>query len=199
MRQALNYAFNRQYFAQTIYQGTATASSLPWSASSPAYEADKANPYAFDLDKAKSLLAQAGVSGLELEVVLQRGQNLVESMMQVYQADLAKARREADHQTDGGRGLDRPGQQREIHRPVFLRRQQRPRESGHIVEQLTGLADRYPPNNSGWKNDQWTQLVTGLATEPDAAKQKALIPRDERFRAGSVVDFRDLVQPGRSW
>ena len=59
-------------------------------ASSPAYEADKTNHYAFDLDKAKSLLAQAGVSGLELEVALQSGQNLVESMMQVYQADLGK-------------------------------------------------------------------------------------------------------------
>ena len=63
VRQAFNYAFNRQYFAQTIYQGTATASSLPWSTSSPAYEADKTNHYAFDLDKAKSLLAQAASRG----------------------------------------------------------------------------------------------------------------------------------------
>jgi ABC-type transport system substrate-binding protein len=38
-----------------------------------------------------------------------------------------------------------------------------------------------PSNNSGWKNDQWTQLVTELTTEPDAAKRKALIPRINDF------------------
>jgi ABC-type transport system substrate-binding protein len=32
-----------------------------------------------------------------------------------------------------------------------------------------------PSNNSGWKNDQWTQLVTSLTTEPDAAKRSMLI------------------------
>ncbi len=90
VRQALNYAFNRQYFTQTIYQGTAVPSALPWSSSSPAYEASKANAYAFDLDKAKSLLTQANVSGLEMDVALQSGQDLILSMMQVYQADLAK-------------------------------------------------------------------------------------------------------------
>ena len=90
VRQALNYAFNRQYFAQTIYQGTATPSSLPWSTARRPTRPARANFYAFDLDKAKSLLAQANVSGLELEVAMQVGLNLVESMMQVYQADLAK-------------------------------------------------------------------------------------------------------------
>src|SRR5206468_4840158 len=38
-----------------------------------------------------------------------------------------------------------------------------------------------PSNNSGWKNDKWTQLVTGLVTEPDPAKQKALIPQINDF------------------
>ena len=38
-----------------------------------------------------------------------------------------------------------------------------------------------PSNNSGWKNDQWTQLVTELGTEPDAAKRKALIPKINDF------------------
>ena len=73
VRQALNYAFNRQYFAQTIYQGTVTPSSLPWSSSSPAYQADKVNTYAFNLDKARSLSGSANVSGLELDVAMQVG------------------------------------------------------------------------------------------------------------------------------
>ncbi len=32
-----------------------------------------------------------------------------------------------------------------------------------------------PSNNSGWRNDQWTQLVTSLITEPDASKRSGLI------------------------
>jgi ABC-type transport system substrate-binding protein len=38
-----------------------------------------------------------------------------------------------------------------------------------------------PGNNSGWKNDQWTQLVSALTTEPDQAKQKVLIPQINDF------------------
>jgi hypothetical protein len=34
---------------------------------SPAYEAEKENFYAFDLDKAQSLLAEAGVTGLNID------------------------------------------------------------------------------------------------------------------------------------
>jgi ABC-type transport system substrate-binding protein len=38
-----------------------------------------------------------------------------------------------------------------------------------------------PGNNSGWKDDQWTQLVTALVTEPDPAKQKVMIPQMNDF------------------
>ena len=38
-----------------------------------------------------------------------------------------------------------------------------------------------PGNNSGWKNDEWTQLVGALTTEPDQAKQKVLIPQINDF------------------
>ena len=49
-----------------------------------------------------------------------------------------------------------------------------------LVEQLARWRP-VPGNNSGWKNDQWTQLVTALATEPDPAKQKVLIPQMNDF------------------
>jgi peptide/nickel transport system substrate-binding protein len=180
VRQAFNYAFNRQYFAQTIYQGTATASALPWSASSPAYEPDKANAYAFNLDKARSLLAEANASGLEPEVVLQTGQTLVESMMQVYQADLAKIGvklnikvMEASAWIDTVNNVKYTGL-------YFSGDNNAHVNPGTLWSTSPGWRP-VPANNSGWKNDQWTQLVTELGTEPDPAKRKALIPRINDF------------------
>jgi peptide/nickel transport system substrate-binding protein len=180
VRQALNYAFNRQYFAQTLYQGTATATALPWSASSPAYEADKANAYAFNLDKAKSLLAEANVSGLEPEVVLQTGQNLVESMMQVYQADLAKIGvklsikvMEASAWIDTVNNVKYTG--------LYFSGDNNAHVNPVTLWSTSPGWRPAPSNNSGWKNDQWTQLVNELATEPDTAKRKALVPRINDF------------------
>jgi len=54
-----------------------------------------------------------------------------------------------------------------------------------------------PSNNSGWKNDQWTQLVSALITEPDQAKQKMLIPQINDFVLDQTWIFSGLFQPSR--
>jgi peptide/nickel transport system substrate-binding protein len=180
VRQAFNYAFNRQYFAQTIYQGTAIASSLPWSTSSPAYEADKTNHYAFDLDKARGLLAQASVSGLELEVALQTGQSLVESMLQVYQADLAKLGvKLMINQMEAAAWIDRVNNVK--YTGLYFSGDNNAHVNPATLWSSSPGWRPVPSNNSGWKDDQWTNLVTGLATEPDPAKQKVLIPEMNDF------------------
>ena len=90
MRQAFNYATNRQRLVE-LYQGTTEAITLPWSKSSPAYDAAKNKAYAFDLDKARALIQQAGVSTpFEHEVLIQAGLPILESFMQVFQQDLSK-------------------------------------------------------------------------------------------------------------
>jgi peptide/nickel transport system substrate-binding protein len=180
VRQALNYAFNRQYFAQTIYQGTVIPSSLPWSSSSPAYQADKVNTYAFNLDKAKSLLASANVSGLEFDMTMQVGLNLVESMMQVYQADLAKIGVKLNVKVMEAAGwLDQVNNVK-YNGLYFSGDNNAHVHPGTLWSSSPGWRP-VPSNNSGWKNDQWTQLVTALTTEPDQAKQKVLIPQINDF------------------
>jgi peptide/nickel transport system substrate-binding protein len=180
VRQALNYAFNRQYFGQTIFQGTAVPSSLPWSTSSPAYEASKSNAYAFDLDKAKSLLSQANVSGLEVEVVLQSGQNLIESMLQVYQADLAKVGVTLNiNQMEAAAWLDRVNNVK--YTGLYFSGDNNAHVNPGTLWSSSPGWRPVPGNNSGWKDDQWTQLVTGLVTEPDPAKQKVMIPQMNDF------------------
>ena len=68
VRQALNYALDRQRFVDTFLYGTGAALSLPWPTSSPAYEAPKQSFYTFDLDKAAALLKEAGVGEFEMDL-----------------------------------------------------------------------------------------------------------------------------------
>ncbi|MBV9133716.1 MAG: ABC transporter substrate-binding protein [Chloroflexi bacterium] len=175
-RQAFNYAFNRQYLAQTLYQGTAVPSALPWSSSSPGYDANKAGAYAFNLDTARSLLSDAKISGQDLDVVLSPGQPVVESMMQVYQADLAKLGfnlkvnvMEAAAWIDSVNNVKYNG--------VYLSGDNNAHVNPGTLWSSSPGWRPLPSNNSGWKNDQWTQLVTTLTTEPDASKRNALIPQ----------------------
>ncbi|MDE3078028.1 MAG: ABC transporter substrate-binding protein, partial [Chloroflexota bacterium] len=65
VRQALSYALDRQRYYQTVLKGNGAAQDLAWPSNSPAYEAAKNDRYAFDLSKAKALLASAGVTNTQ--------------------------------------------------------------------------------------------------------------------------------------
>ena len=65
--------------------------SLPWAPGSPAYQPEKNQTFSFDLDKAKSLLQEAGVSTtLELEMVFNSQNAEQGAMSQIWQSDLQK-------------------------------------------------------------------------------------------------------------
>src|SRR5207248_2880260 len=85
-----NYALDRKRFVDTVLQGVGTPLSLPWAENFPMYEAAKANFYTFDLNKAKSLLAEAGVTNLSLEMIPNPGDPDTGTFAQVYQSDLDK-------------------------------------------------------------------------------------------------------------
>ena len=66
VRQAFNYAIDRQRIADTVLGGLAgPTKNLPWATYSPAFEAEKNNRYTYDLEKARSMLAAAGVTQLD--------------------------------------------------------------------------------------------------------------------------------------
>jgi peptide/nickel transport system substrate-binding protein len=58
--------------------------------SNPAYDASKDQANTFDLEKAKSLLNQSGVSGAQLEAVYSAAQPDYQNVLQIWQQDLAK-------------------------------------------------------------------------------------------------------------
>ena len=170
VRQAINYAMDRQRFVDTVLKGVGAPEFLFWNPKSLAYEANKQNAYPFDLDKARSLLAQAGVSGLEFDYLVgPTGPGY--DFAQLYQADLAKIGVKMNIKTLQG--------------AEFLAMINNRRYSGLYYASASAQAEpasaltyskAWDPNNNnqGFKDDTYTNLVTTVATEPDPQKRKAL-------------------------
>ncbi|MCL4466960.1 MAG: ABC transporter substrate-binding protein [Chloroflexi bacterium] len=69
LRQAVNYAIDRQRFVNTALAGIGEAQSIPWPKNSPAYDADQAKFYKYDLEKAKQLVQESGLSNPSFTIV----------------------------------------------------------------------------------------------------------------------------------
>jgi peptide/nickel transport system substrate-binding protein len=91
VRQAISYAIDRKRVVQTGLSGVGEPAAIPWPKFSPAYSEAKQNAYAFDLEKSKALLAQAGLpGGFDLPFVTTQGLPGLAKMAQIIQSDLAK-------------------------------------------------------------------------------------------------------------
>ena len=144
----------------------------PWRSNSPAFDPVKQNAYAFDLDKAKSLLNEAGISSLTFDMVIPTGVTEYATMTQIYQNDLQKigitldikplatAQRLSLMQNQTLNGMYASNDTWAAMEPV----------SFFTSSSIAGVKR----NNAGYYNDRYTQLVDTIATEPDAAKRKAL-------------------------
>jgi peptide/nickel transport system substrate-binding protein len=172
VRQALNYALDRKRIADTVLLGLVGPEDLPWPPNSPAYEAAKNSLYAFDLDKAKSLLAAAGVSDLQLDFVFAPTLPEYATIAQIYQSDLAKI------------GVTLNVKSMEIAALFDVIHHQKYNgfytlnDSWAAMEPISMLAvgaSLNPKiNNAGFADDAYTQLVARTLSEPDAAKRKQM-------------------------
>ena len=174
VRQALNYAADRGRFVDNVLlKTTGEPRDLPWPPHAPAYEPEKNNRYAFDLDKAKSLLAEAGASNIDIEFMYVSTDPIVAGFAQIYQADLAKI---------GGKVTLRP-----VESPVWMDTVNNQRYRG-LTQSSSAYANiessslftlsrhwNYSgANTTGFKSERYTQLVTAANVEPDAAKRRQL-------------------------
>ena len=169
IRQALQFALDRQRVADTIWQGVEKPLTLLWYPSSPAYDAAKNDTYAFNLDKAHSLLAQATVSNITLDFNYASTLPDFGRVGQIWQADLDKI---------GVKLTLKPTD------PVALTNSmQRQQYNGVAVGtgfygQLHGgvvWTSPYfgPVNNyAGFKDDRYTQLTLAVYSEADPAKRR---------------------------
>ncbi|HEY1293902.1 MAG TPA: ABC transporter substrate-binding protein [Chloroflexota bacterium] len=168
-RQALNYAMDRKRFSDTVLLGVGTPKALPVTPTNPAYDATKDQAYAFDLDRARSLIQQSGVSNPTLEVVYSTSAPDYASVVQIYQADLAKI---------GVTLTLNPASQVVFIDQLFNSKFAGLAANGSLFGQLHPAffwGNAYYSPNANWasfKSDEYSQLADGLLKETDPAKQK---------------------------
>jgi peptide/nickel transport system substrate-binding protein len=91
VRQAMNYAVDREKMRELAYHGQGEMTTLPWSPASWAYPKDLEDYYTFDLEKAEELLAEAGYpDGFEAELIIRGTGGTALDVAQIFQADLAQ-------------------------------------------------------------------------------------------------------------
>jgi ABC-type transport system substrate-binding protein len=91
VRQALNYATDKVELNQQLYAGKAEPMSQFWTKDSKYYNKALEQTYAYDLAKAKKLLADAGQPNLEMTMAATPGSTVLGQMPEVLQAQWAKA------------------------------------------------------------------------------------------------------------
>lgn len=69
VRQAAQYAIDRDRIVKQVESGQGTATSLPWKTSAVGYDKSQADHYKYDPKKAKQLLQKAGVGNVSFDMV----------------------------------------------------------------------------------------------------------------------------------
>ena len=185
LRQAINYAIDRKRFTDTVMKGfTGEPRALPWAKSSPAFDAQKNMAYGYDLDKAKSLVTQSGLSNIEFDISWATAGYAAEyqALATIIQGDLQKLGIKTNLKptdpptfTQQGTGLKPPFNGMRLSAGAFA--QLKEAGSEFALSRTFG----YASNASGFYDDNWTALAAGVATEPDPAKRKTMY--------GQINDF----------
>jgi peptide/nickel transport system substrate-binding protein len=90
VRQAINMVFDKAAMAKSLYQGNAEPTPQVFRKGTDAYIKDMPDPYPYDVEKAKSLMAEAGYGGgFTIELPTMTGQNF-ETLMPYVTQQLAK-------------------------------------------------------------------------------------------------------------
>lgn len=174
VRQAINYACNRKKFVDVYLAGIGEPWCSPWPPTSMAYNKEANSRYAFNLDKAKQLLTEAGYGG-GLEFVHLVGPEAAApggtKMAEILQADLAKIGVKTKIET-GETAAVRPklvDGEFQLASWQFGRAQKDPAA-------LFGTSILWSPAN-GWhrfKDPKYADLVSKGETTVDSAKRKEI-------------------------
>ena len=178
VRQAFNYAMDRTRFCETIMRRTATPLNLPWSASSPAFDAAKNGSYTYDLDKAQGLLKEAGASNIETGILVNGiGAPQVLQFAQIYQDSLAKIGVKLNIQNvEPAVWVDTLINKKPDYTGLWGGSDQIAQLAPSTLFQLSP-GWRLENNHSAFKDETWTTLVNALLSETDVARQKDLYGR----------------------
>jgi len=174
VRQALNYGIDRKRFVENVILGEGITMSTPWRPNSPAFDPAKANAITFDLDKAKSLLTQAGITSLNLDMIYAPGNSEYQDLAAIYQADLAKVGIKLSLSTPDAAARLNAMQNQKLNGLYIANDTWAGMEpiSFFTSSSIAGVRR----NNGGFYSDKYTALVSAISAEPDANKRKVMYP-----------------------
>jgi peptide/nickel transport system substrate-binding protein len=170
VRQAMNYAVNRKRWVDQYFADTSAPISLEWYRDTPMYDKARENFYAFDLDKAKSLLKDAGVGPFTMDMVLITSPES-SPLVQIYQADLASI-----GVTMNIVNMDLAAWLDQVNNRKYNGMYYSPAGIAASVgtELTTSKVWQVGNNNSGYDSPMYQQLATAASTETDADKLKTV-------------------------
>jgi peptide/nickel transport system substrate-binding protein len=171
VRQELSFALDRKRFSDSELLGIGRPQLPPWPPTSTAYNPAKDSFFAFDLEKARALLVESGVTNLNIDIVLSNSQDGV-SLAQIYQADLAKIGVTLNIKPmESAAWLDQVNNRK--YNRVYWSSAARTNLLPGTMLSLSRGTDPLD-NNSGFRSDAYSQLIAAATTEPDAAKPKQI-------------------------
>jgi peptide/nickel transport system substrate-binding protein len=175
-RQSMAYAIDRQRFTDSIMKGFAgEPRDLPWPPQSLAWETAKNTRYTIDLEKAKSVLTQSGVSDPQFDLAYATAgfSGEYSALAQVIQANLAQIGvkvtlkpMEIAAFTAAGIGTNPPYVGARLNAAAFTNVSEP--TSHFILSSTFGSAI----NQSAFYDDSYKALITSTATQADPAKRK---------------------------
>ncbi|MEV0135884.1 ABC transporter substrate-binding protein [Dactylosporangium sp. NPDC050688] len=172
VRQAISFALDREKVVKAVFANQATATSTPfYSKSLAVYQAADVNRYAFNLDRAKSLLESAGVTNLQFEAMWLSSLPQAGPILEILQADLAKIGVKVDIKTfPAAQGQER---YTKADFDCFLSALAVPARDPNYVYTLPPMLPT-AANRLGYVDPRYQQLATAAASELDSSKRQTM-------------------------
>lgn len=196
VREAINYAINKDVIAQQIFRGKADPVGQLANPENPAWNPDL-KPYPYDPAKARQLLAEAGYpDGFKLPVGIAFTPSVANPlMMQAIQADLKAVGIESPLTSvelgvfvDMGRGVN--GQAKgDLH---FLTTSE---TTGFGTSVASAFACNKPPNAIFWCDPEFDKLMQSALLEPDREKRGVLLRRGQSILRDNAAVLYVVLAP----
>ncbi len=171
LRQAMSFALDRQRIADSVLQNVGAPKNIPYYPSSPAYDQAADQFYAFDLDKAKSLLDSSGLSNVEMDFNINSTSDATEwsAISQIYQADLARIGIKINIKP-----FDNPSLGQMLAQVSYNGIASGTSTVGHLHAGVLSASPTfgYTSNRSGFKPDEFKTIDYAILTEIDPARQQ---------------------------
>jgi|tagenome__1003787_1003787.scaffolds.fasta_scaffold20981000_4 peptide/nickel transport system substrate-binding protein len=190
VRQAIEYAIDRNRIVQQVEGGQAQASNVPWKPSTVGYDATQAKHYTYQPDKAKQMLAKAGLSGTSFQVLMINTPEMT-GIFQIVKNNLAAVGLDAEPVVVQDTDYNARIAARNMGTPAFLML------NGNGLTPASAVTNRpelLANNNvSHFQSDQYSQQVQQVASAATVDKQKTALHDynayfvDQAFAAPLIV------------